>query len=155
MSIFVDEDASETIDLDREYCPPKADGSQYHEHDTVTVRTGYGYGDVLAINKMGHTNPGLLWDAEMATLTLLSRAIRAWSFVNEAGEPVPVGVPMIRLLPAPVGEQIAEVADKYFQASQGPLPNPSGAPSRPSSPESLSALAKKKRSGKRSTPRSN
>lgn len=157
MGAFVDESADEVIMLDREYCEPKPDGTHYHEFDTVSVRTEYGYGDMLAINKMGSGNPSLLWDAELGTLTLLARAITAWSFVDKEGKPVPIGMPMIRLLAPGVADRLAEVADRHYTAATGQLPNPSGAPSLPSSPERSSALANRaaRRTAKRSTPRSN
>lgn len=157
MGAFVDESADEVITLDREYCQPKPDGSAYHEFDTVSVRTEWGYGDMLAINKMGSGNPSLLWDAELGTLTLLARAITAWSFVDKEGKPVPIGMPMIRLLDPAIADQIAAVADRHYTEATSQLPNPSGAPSQPSSPESLSALANRaaRRTAKRSIPRSN
>lgn len=156
MGAFVDESADEVITLDREYCQPKPDGSAYHEVDTVSVRTEWGYGDMLAINKMGSGNPGLLWDAELGTLTLLARGITAWSFVDKDGKPVPIGMPMIRLLAPAVADRVAEVADRHYTAATAELPNPSGAPSQPSSPARLSALPNRaaRRTAKRSTPRS-
>jgi hypothetical protein len=129
MSAFVDPDATEVIDLAREYCPPKPDGTAYHDHDTVTVKTEYAYGDLLFITKLGQATPGILWDNENATLGLLSRAIRGWSFVHEDGEPVDVGLPMIRLLHTEVADKVAEVADRHYTASTATLPNPSSDPS--------------------------
>jgi hypothetical protein len=157
MSAFVNESADEVITLDREYCDPKPDGTPYHEVDTVSVRTQYGYGDMLAINKMGSGNPSLFWDAELGTLTLLARAITAWTFVDSDGQPIPIGMPMIRLLDPAVADRVAEVADRHYTAATSQLPNPSGAPSQPSSPERSSASANRaaRRTARRSTPRSN
>jgi hypothetical protein len=149
MSAFANPDATEVIDLDREYCPPKPDGTPYHDHDSVTVKTDYSYGDLLFVSKLGQATPGILWDNEMATLGLLSRAIRGWSFVDDEGKPVEIGLPMIRLLHAEVADKVAEVADRHYTESTTTLPNVSGAPSPASSPESRSASPKRKR--KRST----
>ncbi len=142
MSAFVNEQATVVVDLEREYCPPKPDGSRYHDHDTVTVRTEYGYGDVLQVNKMGNANPGLYWDSEAATLTLWSRAITAWSFVDDKGEPVAVGIPMMKLLDDRIGDRVGDVINDHYGKARDELPNPSGDPSPPSSPESPIALDK-------------
>jgi hypothetical protein len=125
MGAFVDEEAVVEIDLEREYCPPKPDGTAYHEHDTVTVRTEYGYGDVLRVNNAGNANPAMIWDSETATLALWSRAIKAWSFVDAEGKPVPVGIPMMRLLDDAIGDKVGDVINDHYRKVKEDLPKPS------------------------------
>lgn len=153
MSAFVDPDAFEVVDLAHEYCPPKPDGSAYHDHDTVEVRTQYAYGDLLFVTKLGQGTTGLMWDNEAATLGLLARAIRGWSFVHNDGSPVDIGLATIRLLHADVADKIAEVADRHYTASTVTLPNVSSAASPDSPPATPSASPKPRR--RRSTSRSN
>jgi len=144
MSAFVNPEAEEVIDLDREYCPPKPDGTAYHDHDTVTVKTEYAYGDLLFITKLGQATPGILWDNENATLGLLMRAIRGWSFVHDDGTPVDVGMATIRLLHTNVADKVAEVADRHYTASTTTLPNASSAAS-PEQPSAKPRMSRKRR----------
>jgi hypothetical protein len=146
MSAFVNPDSTEELTFP-EQCPPKPDGSAYHEQDTVTIRTDFAYGDILFVRKMGQATPGILWDDEAATIGLLYRAITAWSFVHEDGTPVDVGIATIRLLREHIAEQIAEKADEHFQRARGELPNSSSVPSvaSPSVTGSASSKRRKKR----------
>ena len=139
MGAFIEEEAVEIVPLEREYCDPKPDGSAWHEHDTVTVRTQYSYGDELRINKVGNANPGLYWDSEAATLTLFQIGITDWSFVDRSGEKIPIVLPMIRLLDERIGSAVGAVLNDRYEAARAALPNPSGALSLPSSPEKSSA----------------
>lgn len=137
----IDESASEPLVLERCYCP-----NAPHDHDEVSIRTEFGWGDVKAVRKMGLANPGLSWDEELADLTMMARAVSSWTFVTSSGEPVPISLATLRLLPIEVGEAILEKANEHFEASR--LPNASGARSQPSTPASSGARTKK-RSSKR------
>lgn len=119
---MIDPDATEVIELPWEVCKPKADGTRWHEKDTVTIRTEYGYGDTIELARV-HTNAGRL-DPLAERLKLLEIGTRGWSLVNADGEPVPVGPATLLLLPPKAGAFIAEQIDVRFQAGDAELPNP-------------------------------
>lgn len=149
MSAFVDSEATEDIDLPWCVCPNKP-----HDHDTVTIRTQFGYGDVMQLAKV-HTSAGKV-DPMAERAKLLELGIRGWSFVGEDGAPVPVGLPMILLLRPSIIEPIAEAIDDAWQKSDEPLPNASSGRSRLSSLASSTALPSRaiRRAAKRSTSKS-
>jgi hypothetical protein len=131
----IDDAATKPLVLERCYCPGTP-----HDHDEVHIRTEFGWGDVKAVRKMGLANPGLTWDEELADLTMMSRAVTSWTFVTSSGEPVPISLATLRLLPIEVGEAILNTANENFEASR--LPNASGARSQPSIPASSGARTK-------------
>ena len=149
----IDEKATEPLVLKRCYC----EGSPHEPGDSVDIRTQYGYGDFKSIKKMGFANPSLNWDEELADLTLIVRAVTGWTFVLPDGEPLPISMATLRLLPEEVGEAILEKANEHFETSRksGELPNPLGGQSQPSSPESLTASPNRAtRRARRSTSKS-
>ena len=149
MTAFADPAATAVVDLDTCHCP-----NQPHDHDTVTIRTQFGYGDIMDLGRV-HTNAGRI-DPLAERAKLLELAITEWSFVGEEGEPVPLGLPMILLLKPSIVEPIATAIDDAWQAANVPLPNGSSGRSRGSSPVTLPASTNRaqRRATKRSTPRS-
>ena len=145
MSAFVDTESVEVLTFP-EMCAPKADGSAWHGEDTITIGTELSYGDILHVTKLGQSTIGIIWDTELATLGLLNRVIRSWSFVHADGSAVPVGMATIRLLRENVADRVAERADELFTAARAKLPNAPSVPS-PASP-SATANASSKRTPK-------
>jgi len=144
MSAFVNPDATTDVARERCYCS----GSP-HEHDTVTIRTQYGYGDLLELGRV-HANGRI--DPMLERAKLLELGIKSWSFVDDKGQPIPVGLPMILLLQQDVVQPIAVAIDEAYQASDPPVPNPSSGRSAPSSPASSTASPNRAtRRAKRST----
>lgn len=146
MSAFIDPDATRVVDLPECYCP----GSP-HDHDSVTVRAQYGYGDVLTLASV-HTAAGRI-DPMAERAKLLEVGITSWTFTDSDGQPVPVGLPMILLLRDDIVQPIAAAIDDAYQQSTPPVPNPSSGQSRPSSAASLTALPNRatRRAARRST----
>ena len=147
MSAFIDPEATETVDLPACWCP-----NQPHDHDTVTIRSEYGYGDLLELTRV-HMAGKLDPMAERAKL--LELGIKAWSFVDEDG-PVEVTAANIARLHQPVVEPIVVAIDLAYNSSAPSLPNASSGRSRPSSPASSTASTNRatRRLAKRSTTRS-
>lgn len=150
MSAFINPEATQVVDLPTCYCP----GSP-HDHDSVTIRSQYGYGDVLELAKV-HTAAGYI-DPMAERARLLDLGIKSWTFVDDKGEPVPLGLPMILLLRSEIVEPIAVAIDAAYSASDVPLPNPSSGRSQPSSPASSTASPNRatRRAAARSTSKSN
>jgi hypothetical protein len=149
MTAFADPAATAVVDLDSCYCP-----NEPHDHDTVTIRTQFGYGDIITLGRV-HTEAGRI-DPLAERAKLLELGIVEWSFVGEEGEPVPLGLPMILLLKPSIVEPIAEAIDDAWQAATVALPNGSSGPSLPSSPETVPASTNRaqRRASKRSAPKS-
>lgn len=125
MPAFIDQEATRVITLPECYCPGTP-----HDADTVTIRSQFGYGDVLELASV-HTRAGRI-DPLAERLKLLELGIKGWSFVNEEG-PVPVDTSMILRLSKEVSEVIVNALDESYAGSTEPVPNPSSGPSRPSS----------------------
>lgn len=119
---MIDPDATAVIDLPWEVCKPKADGTRWHEHDTVTIRTEYGYGDTVQLARV-HTLAGRI-DPMAERVKLLEIGVRDWSLVDADGKPIPVGAATILLLPSKVGEFIGERIDEFYATADDELPNP-------------------------------
>lgn len=132
MPAFVDPEATRVVDLPACFCPGTP-----HERDTVTIRSEYGYGDVLELARV-HTATGRI-DPLAERAKLLELGIVAWSFLDAKGEPIPVSLPMILLLQPSIVEPIAEAVDTAYTESTPPLPNPSSGRSQPSSRASSTA----------------
>jgi hypothetical protein len=132
MPAFIDPEATKVVDLPACYCPESP-----HDHDTVTIRAQFGYGDVLELARV-HTSIGHI-DPMAERAKLLELGIVSWSFVDKSGEPVPLSLPMILLLHSEIVEPIAEALDLAYQESAPPLPNPSSGRSQPSSRASSAA----------------
>jgi hypothetical protein len=149
MSAFANPESTQVVDLDTCYCP-----NNNHDHDTVTIRTDFGYGDIMTLGRV-HTDAGRI-DPMAERAKLLELAIVSWSFVGDEGEPVPLGLPMILLLKPSIVEPLAEAIDDAWQAATVPVPNGSSGRSRPSSLATLPASTNRagRRAAKRSTPRS-
>lgn len=149
MSAFIDPAATAVVDLSACYCPATP-----HDHDSVTIRTEFGYGDVLTLASV-HTAAGRL-DPMAERAKLLELAIRDWSFVDADGEPVPVGLPMILLLREDIVAPVAQAIDEAYQKATEPVPNASSGRSQPSSPESSTASPNRatRRAARRSTSKS-
>jgi hypothetical protein len=128
MSAFIDPEATEVVDLPVCYCPGAP-----HDHDTVTIRTQYGYGDLLELTSV-HMNGRLDPMAERAKL--LEIGIRAWTFIDDGG-PVEVTPANIRRLSQVVVEPIVTAID--LADASGSVPNGSSGRSQPSSPASSTA----------------
>lgn len=148
MSAFIDLEATEDFALSACHCP-----DQPHDHDTVTIRTQYGYGDLLELSKV-HTFGKVDPMGERAKL--LQLAIVGWSFTDAAGEPVPVDLPHILMLRQDVVEPIVVRVDEHYESSRAPVPNGSSGPSAPSSQAKVPASPNRaqRRAAKRSTPKS-
>lgn len=121
-----------------------------HPSDTITVRSEYGYGDALKLakaavqyrvvqNKKGEPVVLPYEDAFLQEEALLALGVKAWTLLDADGNPVPVGLPTILLLPPDVGEQVSTAINALYEASKVPVPNGSGAPSRASTPGSSAA----------------
>lgn len=171
MSAFIEPDKTQVIPLQAHHggcerkrkknplpdctCPPVCycPGTPHHQ-DTVTIRTEYGWGDLLELSRV-HTIAGFI-DPMGERARLLELGIAAWTFVGSDGEPVPLGLPMILLLKQSIVEPIAEAIDEAYRASDVPLPNPSSGRSQPSSPESSTASPNRatRRAVRRSTSKS-
>jgi len=132
MTAFANPAATAVVDLDTCYCP-----NEPHDHDTVTIRTQFGYGDIMDLSRV-HTNAGRI-DPMAERAKLLELAITEWSFVGEEGESVPLGLPMILLLKPSIVEPIAEAIDAAWSAATVPVPNGRSGQSRGSSPVTLLA----------------
>ena len=148
-------------------CPP-VDGEPRHpDGDSVDVRSQFGYGDSLALAKKSvQYRVGLDKDQQAIVLpytdaflqheTLLELAIKSWTIVTESGEPLPVGLPTILMLPEDIGNVIAERINELYEASKATVPNVSGGQSPATSPETSPAAPNRatRRSRKPSIPRS-
>jgi len=148
MSAFIEPTAIEVFDLDACYCP-----DQPHAHDTVTIRTQYGYGDLLELSRV-HTFGKV--DPMGERLKLLELSIVGWSFTDADHQPVPVSRDTILLMRQNVIEPIVLRVDQHYETSRSPVPNASSGPSAPSSPAKVPASLNRaqRRAVKRSTPRS-
>lgn len=146
MSAFIDPDATRVVELPECYCP-----NTPHDHDTVTIRAQYGYGDVLTLASV-HTAAGRI-DPMAERAKLLELGIREWTFTDSSGDPVPIGLPMILLLREDIVAPIAAAIDDAYQQSTPPVPNPSSGRSQPSSAGSSTALPNRatRRAARRST----
>lgn len=148
MPAFIELATTEDVELDGCYCP-----GQPHPRDTITIRTEYGYGDVLELARV-HTHGRIDPMGERAKL--LELAIVRWSFVDDGGAPVPVDMPHILRLRQGLVEPIVLRVDEHYERSRSAVPNGSGGPSAPSSPARVPASLNRaqRRAAKRSTPRS-
>lgn len=90
----------------------------------------------------------LPWDAlvELGTLDgvaayrhLVLAALRSWSLVDDEGQPVPVEATTVGRLRPDRLEPIAAAVNAAYERARAPLPNASGAPSRPSGRGSASS----------------
>lgn len=146
MGAFVDPAATKVIDLPACYCP-----NTPHDHDRVTIRTQYGYGDMLELAKV-HTLAGRI-DPMAERARLLELGIREWTFLDDKGDPIPLGLPMILLLQPHIVEPIASAIDAAYEESSAPVPNPSSGPSPQPSPETPPASPNRatRRATRRST----
>jgi hypothetical protein len=148
-----DPNATQTIELPWELCKPKPDGSRWHEHDTVELRTEYVYADTLQLANV-HAQAGRI-DPGAERYELLKIGIRGWSILDTNGMPLDVGAATILMLPPTAGSWIAERIDEFYIASDVTLPNPSSGQSAPSSLASLTASPNRAtRRAKRSTSKS-
>lgn len=162
MPAKIDRDATATIDFP---CP--CDGSP-HEVDSVTIRSQYGYGDLLDVQASamryvpvkqddGTVTLQSIHDSTLEHYALLEMAVQSWTFLDGT-EPLPVTPAAIRALRPDIGEAIAtEVNGHYLASIKGQtLPNPSSGQSQPSSLASLTASPNRaqRRAAKRSTSKS-
>jgi hypothetical protein len=116
-----------TVDLGPCECPGTP-----HQRDTAEVYTALCWDDLVDV--------GLAPTEGAARRLLVTRAIASWTLLDaeDGGEPRPVPITeetVRRLSPATV-TKIAEAVGEAYAAAIAPPPNPSGAPSRPSRPES-------------------
>lgn len=150
MSAFVDDAQVEPFDLPTCYCPGKP-----HEHDTVTLRTEYSYGDLIELGRVVVSDLGKL-DAMGERVKLLQLGVVGWNFVDAAGEPVPIDIVTLLKLKSSIAVPVMQRIDELYQASSEPLPNASSGRSQPSSPESSTALPNRamRRAAARSTSKS-
>lgn len=147
-----DPNATQTVDLPWELCKPKPDGSHWHEHDTVDLRTEFVYADTLRLANV-HTNGRI--DPGSERFELLQIGIRGWSILDGEGKPLDVGPATILMLPPTAGGWIAQKLDEFYIASDVTLPNPSSGRSAPSSPASSTASPNRAtRRARRSTSKS-
>lgn len=147
-------------------CPPKDGEPRHSDGDIVDVRSQYGYGDSLKLAKASvqyrisvdkDNNPLVVpyTDAFLQHETLLELAVQSWTIQTESGEPLPVGLPTILMLPEDIGNVLAERVNELFEASKATVPNGSGGQSPATSPETSPAPPNRatRRSRKPSTPR--
>ena len=148
MPAFIDPEATKVVDLPDCYCPDKP-----HDHDRVTIRAQYGYGDTVDLARV-HTDLGRI-DPMAERVKLLEIGIRDWTF-TDGSKPVPVTRDAILLLQQPIVAFISEAIDNAFTESAPPVPNPSSGRSQPSSPASSTASPNRamRRAAKRSTSKS-
>lgn len=151
---MIDPEATEVVPLPWELCKPKPDGSRWHDSDTVTVRTEYGYGDTVELARV-HTDAGRI-DAMGERVKLIEIGLKDWSLVGPDGAPIPVTLDNLMRLPPNAGQYIAQQIDERFSASDVPVPNDSSGRSQPSSLASSTASPNRaqKRAAKRSTSKS-
>jgi hypothetical protein len=149
-----DPNATQTVDLPWELCKPKPDGTRWHEHDTVELRTEYVYADTLQLAGVS-LQSGAFIDSMAERYELLKIGLKGWSILNPDGTPLDLGPATILMLPPTAGGWIAERIDEFYSASDVTLPNPSSGQSPPSSPASLTAFPNRAtRRAKRSTSKS-
>ena len=165
---MIDPTATEPLKV-RCVCPPLADGTPRHDEDTIDVRSQYGYGDSLNLSRKGvqykiGVNPETkdpvvlpFTDAFAEHEALLEMAVTGWTLTDGKGDPLPVALSTILLLPEDVGNAVANAANAHYEASKAPVPNASGGPSPAGSPETPPARPNRatRRSKKPSTPSSN
>lgn len=115
---FIDPDATENLAVT--------------DTDTVTIRTEFGQGDINQITRAMVPQPGS-FDASAARWKLIEIGVKAWSFDR------PLTRENLELLHPEIADKIANRLDELYDASRSTLPNPSGGPSRPSSPATVTA----------------
>lgn len=161
MPAKVDREATATITLP---CP--CDGSP-HETDTITIRSQYGYGDLMDVQANavryvpvkqddGTVTIQPLNDATLEHYALLEMAVKDWTFLD-GEEPMPVTPQNLKALRPDIGEAIAtEVNGHYLESIKGQtVPNPSSGRLAPSSPANSTALPNRaQRRARRSTSKS-
>lgn len=110
-------DATRTVVLGECRCPGTP-----HEQDTAEVYEELPW-DVLI-------DVGLL-DGVAAYRRLVLGALASWNLVDDDGEPVPILDETVTRLRSDRLEPIAGAVNEAYQRARAPLPNGSGAPSRP------------------------
>jgi hypothetical protein len=143
-------------------CPPRADGTPRHDHDTITFRERLDFRSGLAIRQQialeKGTDPGMAPGEVLALLTesYLVYGIESWTLVDARGKLVEPSRPAIRaFLQEHPDEAMAagDVADEQY-AEQVLLPLLQRAsPSSPQSPTPEPTSATPASSGSRSTSR--
>ncbi len=138
-------------------CPPKADGTPRHDHDTITLKDRMDFRSSIAIRNslaLEADEDGNLDVADL--LAILSErfiryGIESWSLVDDKGKPVPVSTANIErliLTDIELATDVADVADDlYREAVMLPLVQ-RGQRSSPSSPTTGSTSAATTRSTK-------
>lgn len=126
---FVDPEATEEFEV----CRPCICPNSPHEADFATLRTEFGQGDIDELSKA--TVPELnRFDISAPTWRLLQIGVKAWTFTNGTGKPVPVNEETLRLLKPGLADRMSKRLDEHYNSARAELPNASGAPSAPSSP---------------------
>jgi hypothetical protein len=144
-------DPTATRPLPVRCCCPPLDGAVRHpDGDVIHIRTQYTYGDDLSLSKRSvqyrvatdkDGNPVVIPynDAFLGEEALMEIGVKDWSLVMDDGKPLPVDLTTILLLPPDVGASVSQAINEHWEASKAPVPNPSGAPSPATSPESSTA----------------
>jgi len=117
-------DATTTVPLGPCRCPGTP-----HDEDSAEVLDELPW-DVLV-------EVGML-DGISAYRRLVLGALVGWNLVDGDGQPVEITPALVGRLRADRLEPIAAAVNAAYQRAQAPLPNASGAPSRPSRPASAS-----------------
>ena len=160
-------DPTATVPVPVRCCCPPVDGAVRHpDGDVIHIRSQYTYGDDLALSKRSvqyrvathEGKPVVLpyTDGFLGEEAMLEIGVKEWTLVTADGEPLPVDLTTILLLPGDVGALLSERINELWEASKVPLPNGSGAPSPASSAASGAARPNRatRRSKKGSTPSS-
>lgn len=144
-------------------CPPKADGTPRHDHDTITLRERMDFRSSIAIRNalaLDTAEGGELDMADvlaMLTERFIRYGIESWTIVDDKGKAIPVSQASIASLiisDIDLATDIGDVADDlYREAVLLPLVG-RGSKSSPVTPTSGSTPAKTPRSTRRRKPSS-
>jgi hypothetical protein len=108
-----------------------------HAADVATIRTQLGHGEEGAISVAGWmATGGVYYSQPAAKAMFIAIGVRSWNLLAADGKPLPITTVGANLLDAETFEFLAAELDQAMTDSRKPLPNPSAAPSEPSSPES-------------------
>jgi len=148
-------------------CPPKADGTPRHDHDTITLKDRMDFRSSIAIRNALALEAGEGGDIDMADIlaVVTERCIRygitAWTLVDGHGKPIPVSQQAITdliLSDIELATTVADVADEMYREAvllpllkEGSTSSPGTPTTASTSPKTPSSTRRRTRSSRSST----
>ena len=131
MSRFANPEALAEVDLGPCECPGAP-----HDHDAVQIRAEYSAREIILLSREMEQMEKA--DADDAALSdALTKYVVSWNLIGNDGEPCPPDAASLALLKSSTLTTIVTAIGDAIKDNEQ-LPNPSGAPSAASSPESAS-----------------